>query len=167
MTDDRTPALDLVYELVVLLGEDMTRSLARDGLTVSRAHVMWELQQRGPSTQRALADALGVSPRHVTGLVDALEGGGLVVRRPHPADRRAVLVELTEPGSRAAEAMDRGKHDLARVLFGDMAPDRYRCLLAGLGEVLTALRERGLSAPEAAEAPGAQVGAEVGAEVGA
>jgi DNA-binding MarR family transcriptional regulator len=152
MTDARTPALDLVYELVVLLGDDMARSLARDGLTVSRAHLVWELQQRGPTTQRALAGALGVSPRHVTGLVDALEGSGFVARRPHPADRRAVLVELTEHGARAAAAMDRGKHELADVLFGDMSADRYGCFLEGLGEVLTALRERGLSESPAARA---------------
>ncbi|HEX6577304.1 MAG TPA: hypothetical protein VF082_02975, partial [Jiangellaceae bacterium] len=51
-------ALDRVLELVVLLNDDMTSSLARDGLTPSRAHVLWELRRRGPSTQRVLADAI-------------------------------------------------------------------------------------------------------------
>jgi len=65
-----------VLELVAVLQEDTTRSLARDGLTAARAHLLWELQHRGPTPQRALADALRVSARNITGLVD-----GLVVRR--------------------------------------------------------------------------------------
>ena len=144
-TDDRTGALDLVLELVVLLGEDMTRSLAGDGLSVARAHVLWELHQRGPTTQRVLADALGVSARNVTGLVDALAETGFVVREPHPNDRRATLVCFTERGSRTAAAMDSGKRDLAAVLFGPMAEARYSCFVDDLADVLTRLRERGLS----------------------
>ena len=146
----RGAALDLVYELVVLLGDDMARSLARDGLTVPRAHLLWELGRRGPTTQRELADALGVSARNVTGLVDALESTGFVARRAHPTDRRATLVSFTDHGARTAAALSRGKRELAEVLFGGMSDRRYACLLDGLDEVLTALRERGLAPdPEA------------------
>jgi DNA-binding MarR family transcriptional regulator len=141
----REAALDLVHELVVLLGDDMARSLARDGLTVPRAHLLWELEQRGPTTQRVLADALGVSARNVTGLVDALETSGFVARQPHPTDRRATLVTFTEHGARTAQSLSRGKRELAEVLFGEMAERRYACLMEGLDEVLTALRKRGLS----------------------
>ena len=34
-------ALDHVVELTVLLHDDMTESLAREGLTTSRAHLLW------------------------------------------------------------------------------------------------------------------------------
>jgi DNA-binding MarR family transcriptional regulator len=147
---DRTPALDLIYELVLLLGEDMHRALARDGLTESRAHLLWELDQRGPTTQRALATALGVSPRNVTGLVDALEATGFVRRAPHPQDRRATLVTFTEHGARIAAGLSRGKEELAGVLFDDMDPQRYACFVEGMREVLSALRERGLAPSPAA-----------------
>ena len=148
---DRTPALDLIYELVLLLGHDMREALARDGLTESRAALLWHLEQRGPSTQRALADALDVSPRNVTGLVDALEATGFVQRTPHPQDRRATLVAFTDHGARTAAALARGKEALAGVLFDGMAPERYAGFVEAMTEVLTALRERGLSS--AAEVP--------------
>ena len=50
------------------------------GLTRARAAVIWQLQERGPVTQRTLSQALRVSPRNVTGLLDALEAGGYVTR---------------------------------------------------------------------------------------
>jgi DNA-binding MarR family transcriptional regulator len=138
----RTAALDAVLELVVLLGEDMTRSLAADGLTTSRAHLLWELQQRGPTKQQVLAGALGVSARNVTGLVDGLVAGGFVTREPHPTDRRATLVSFTERGARTAEAMREGHGELARLLFGGMTRERYECFVEGLADVLAVLRER-------------------------
>jgi hypothetical protein len=81
-------ALDRVLELTVLLGRDMADSLAREGLTDSRAHLLWQLQQRGPCTQRTLAADLHVTPRAITALVDGLVATGFVTREPHPSDRR-------------------------------------------------------------------------------
>lgn len=134
--------LDQVLELTVLLNDDMTRSLARDGLTASRAHVLWELHQRGPVTQRALADALNVSARNVTGLVDGLVATGFVTREPHPSDRRATLVSLTEHGAATATEMQRGHRELADLLFAGMPTQRFECFTKGLGEVLSRLRDR-------------------------
>lgn len=37
-------------------------------------------------------------PRNVTGLLDALTDKGYVARQPHPTDRRATLVSLTDHG---------------------------------------------------------------------
>jgi DNA-binding MarR family transcriptional regulator len=51
-----------------------------------------------PSTQLALAQHLGVDRTAMTYLIDDLEAGGLVERRPDPADRRARRVALTDAG---------------------------------------------------------------------
>lgn len=149
-TDRWTGALDRVLELVVVLSDDMSRALARDGLTSSRATLLWELRRRGPVTQRELADSLGVSARTVTGLVDGLAAGGFVTREPHPTDRRAFLVTFTERGTRTVEALAEGQRQFAELLFGDLAPDRLDCFVAGLDHVLGRLREQGLS-PELRE----------------
>jgi DNA-binding MarR family transcriptional regulator len=132
--------LDRVFELTLLLGRDMTENLARDGLTDSRAHVVWELHHRGPCTQRTLADALHVTPRTITTLVDALESTGFVAREPHPSDRRATLVTLTPRGQASGRAMVAGKRRLARALFSDLPPETLDGLDLGLREVLARLR---------------------------
>src|SRR6476619_439305 len=106
-------ALDRVLELTVLLGRDMTDSLAREGLTDSRAHLLRQLQQRGPCTQRTLA-------------------AGFVTREPHPSDRRAALVTFTERGRATAQALLDGHRRLARQLFADLPPNVFDGFDAGL-----------------------------------
>jgi hypothetical protein len=81
---DFNETLDGLLELSVLLADDMARDLERRGLTRSRTHVVWLVHHRGPMTQRALADATGVSARNVTGLVDGLVDTGFVTRSRIP-----------------------------------------------------------------------------------
>lgn len=141
MVDERhTRALDQLLELAVLINEDMGASLPRDGLTPARAHLLWEVAEQGPSTQRALAQALGVSPRNVTGLVDALEETGFVTRAAHPEDRRARVVTLTDKAHEIVARMARDHAEFARLLFADMPADRLDGLSTGLDEVLGRLR---------------------------
>ena len=70
------------------------------GVSATAAAALEELLNRGPRTPSALARWLGVSGTSVTGTLDQLEGQGLVVRAPHPDDRRSVLVRLTPEGER-------------------------------------------------------------------
>jgi DNA-binding MarR family transcriptional regulator len=142
MTDVDT-ALDRTLELAVLVNEDMDRALAADGLTRSRAHVLWELHHRGPVPQRTLATALQVSARNITGMVDALVATGFVTRQPHPTDRRATLVTPTEHGRRTAAALARGRHELAVALFSDLPPDRLATFAEVLDLVLVRFRQLG------------------------
>ena len=76
------------------LGLSWTRVLALRRLSVE------------PYTLRRLAERLAADPPYVTLMVDDLEQRGLVRRRPHPEDRRAKLVELTEAGRTAAARAD-------------------------------------------------------------
>ncbi len=135
-----TEALDQVLELAVLLNEDMTRALAREGLTASRTHLLWELLHRGPSTQRVLAEALRVSARNITGLVDGLVETGFVTREPHPTDRRATLVTLTGHGAAVMAEMKVGHQEFAQLLFGDMSARQLDGFTKGLVTVLSKMR---------------------------
>jgi DNA-binding MarR family transcriptional regulator len=112
--DDVLRPLELTfarYELLMLL------SFTRDGcLTMAKAGAR-----------------LQVHPASVTNAASRLEAAGLVVRRPHPEDGRAVLVEITDAGrERVAEATGR----LNREVF--TSPD----LSSGrAGELVAILRD--------------------------
>lgn len=62
---------------------------------------------------RELAEELGVTVPTTTGLVDRLAREGLVERRPHPTDRRVVLVLPTAEGR---DAVRRSAAYLAEVM---------------------------------------------------
>ncbi|WP_218009921.1 MarR family winged helix-turn-helix transcriptional regulator [Actinomadura kijaniata] len=98
-------ALEKLFSLAVVTHQFMEAGLTERGLSRARATVLWNLRRGGPMPQRALAAAIEVSPRNVTGLVDALEADGFVARAPHPHDRRAVLVDLTDQGRATVEAL--------------------------------------------------------------
>lgn len=65
------------------------------GMSYARGRVVAALTVSGPVLMRALSEAVGVTPRTITGLIDALEADGWVERRAHPTDRRATIVALT------------------------------------------------------------------------
>ena len=75
------------------------------GLSWARVLALRQLTMQ-PHTLRALAERLAADPPYVTLMVDDLEERGLVQRTPHPEDRRAKLVELTEAGRAAAARAD-------------------------------------------------------------
>jgi DNA-binding MarR family transcriptional regulator len=127
-------------ELVVVLDDDMTQAIEALGLTPSRTHLLWELGQRGPVPQQVIAGALKVTPRAVTGLVDALVADGLVTREPHPSDRRATLVTLTARGRTLVAQLKRDHKRLARALFAPMPSRELDAFARGLTGVIDRLR---------------------------
>jgi DNA-binding MarR family transcriptional regulator len=129
-----------LLHLVVVLNADMTDRLARDGLTVSRAGVLWHVRRHGPVTQRTLADALGVSARTVTGLVDGLVETGFVTRQAHPTDRRATLVTLTPRATRVVRALERERAVFTRELFAGLPAATFDAFVDGLDHVIARVR---------------------------
>lgn len=139
---DRLRALlEQVFTLVSWLGDEMEREFEAQQLTRARAELLWRVADSGPLTQSTLSDALQCTPRNVTGLVDALEADGLVRRDPHPSDRRATLVALTNEGGAVLDGWNTGYDDLARRLFEDVPDDDLHGFELTLGHVLDRLSD--------------------------
>jgi DNA-binding MarR family transcriptional regulator len=87
------------------------------GLTFARyeALVLLTFSSRGSLPLGKMGERLQVHPTSVTSIVDRLEQAGLVVRRPHPDDGRAVLAEIT-PAGRAL--VEKATADLVGAEFG-------------------------------------------------
>jgi DNA-binding MarR family transcriptional regulator len=78
-----------------------------------------------------VAWGLMIHPATVTAVVDHLEKAGLVERRPHPDDRRAVLVVITKKGMEVADEATRA---LTEDLFGmdGVSPTEARTITKAL-----------------------------------
>lgn len=74
------------------------RTVDFGALTESRFEALHQLHHHGPMRMGELADVLGIVPRSVTGLVDALEADGFLERLADPEDRRAHVLQLTTAG---------------------------------------------------------------------
>ena len=134
--------LDRLLQIADLFQKDMARAFAGTGLTTARVHLLWMLQHHGPSTQQALAQLCEVSPRNITGLVDGLEHSGHVRRTPHPTDRRAVLVELTETARETMAKMQQEHVELNETLVASITPEDRAAVergVAALADHLAAL----------------------------
>lgn len=110
-------------------------------MTPARMRILAYLEEHGPSPMRALKDALKTTATNITGLVDALEGEGLVKRQDDPSDRRVTRIALTSKGRRErAGAWDAYEADVARV-FERLSPAERASLATGLTRLLEALEE--------------------------
>lgn len=97
---------------------------------------------RGPLTLGDLATAEGVRSATMSGIVNGLEADGLVRRRPHAADRRAVHVEATAAGRRVLERARAQRIDLVVSKLKDLPAEELDLLwrAAELLEARFALR---------------------------
>jgi DNA-binding MarR family transcriptional regulator len=107
------------------------------GLSFARYELLMVLSfsRRGELPLSKLGSRLQVHPTSVTNAVDRLERQGLLLRQPHPTDRRTTLAAITPVGRRTAlSATD----SLNREVFAQVGldPGEVRSLL----EVLDRLR---------------------------
>ena len=116
--------------------------LPTDSVSYARLRLLTALECDDHQTMRRLAEALDVTPRRVTALVDALEAEGLVERRPHPTDGRSTLVTLTEDGLKH-QAADWQQHQSEMALaFGDLSTEQQEQLLQISRDLTAAFRSR-------------------------
>ena len=83
---------------------------------------------------RVMGERLQLHPTSVTNIVDRLQADGLVRRVPHPTDRRATLVEITDTGTALRE---RATESVTSIEFGlgGLTPEQETQLTALLGKV--------------------------------
>jgi DNA-binding MarR family transcriptional regulator len=107
---------------------------AAHGLEPGWHDVLATLRRGGPPYElrpSEFAQGLMITSSGTTKRLDRLERAGLITRRPDPADRRGILIALTDEGRRMIDEVT-GPHlaNEARLLEALSEPERER--LAGL-----------------------------------
>lgn len=106
----------LFKRLHLELGALHDELLASSGISAGDLAVLLLIDAGEPESQQQMARRLDVDRTTMVALIDALEGEGLVARRPDPADRRRNVVELTKAGRttlrRAKRASDQAEQQL-------------------------------------------------------
>jgi len=95
-------AVNVIGALVVALGDRLSpREPGRDGRIIPPAALVHLSHCRRPTIE-SLRGVLGLSHPAAVRLADRLEAQGLAARTTDPQDARAITLQLTEAGRRAA-----------------------------------------------------------------
>lgn len=130
------------------LREQAWKDTAPRGLNPTQAQVLMILARTAPSGLRlsGIAEQIGVSAPTTSDSVSAMEGKGLVAKKPDPDDGRALAVTLTEEGRRAARELAEWP-DLLLEAVDVLDPTEEAVLLKALLKLIRGLQERGRIAP--------------------
>jgi MarR family transcriptional regulator for hemolysin len=144
------PRREILFELL-----DVARALrtyvdqrAREhGMTRAQWAVLARLERDEGMMQTEMAEALEIQPISLVRLVDRLCEQGLVERRPHPTDRRANCLYLTDAGrDRLIEMVPLAREISANVLasFSEQDVAEFlRRLVSLKGNIRSAAARRG------------------------
>jgi DNA-binding MarR family transcriptional regulator len=95
-------------------------------------HVIRGRQTGRYISPKDLADLLDISSASTTTLIDRLEKSGHIERRPHPSDRRALILMPTESAdARVREALAHS-HERMLAVAQELTPDERRVIVAFL-----------------------------------
>jgi DNA-binding MarR family transcriptional regulator len=135
-TEDPVQLADLLHGLTRRLRRGQAQRLAPLGLTPAQERALRLITRSDePPRMTELADRLGIVPRSLTTVIDALEQAGLVRRDIDPRNRRAILLRLTERGAAVRDELREARRHAAEDLFAPLSA-RDRALL---GDLLTRL----------------------------
>ncbi|WP_235562157.1 MarR family winged helix-turn-helix transcriptional regulator [Marmoricola sp. Leaf446] len=130
----------LSNELVVLTAR-LVRVVRRNdvGVPAASTRVLSLLDELGPSTVGALAEADRCRQPTMTGLVKGLADKGWVDRSPHPDDARSTLVALSDAGrAQLAGVRERNAALVAdRTEAAGLSPDDLATAVAVLRELVS------------------------------
>lgn len=128
---------ELVRRLSRRLRQGSARRLELFGLSDGQARVLRLVARSGSRPRMSdIARRIEVVPRSATTVVACLESKGLVVREIDLADRRSVLVSLTDAGRALVAEMSRDRDAVALELFGRLPRADRAVLLERLGRLV-------------------------------
>ena len=143
----------LLAQLGAYVGDDFHHRLAPVGIEPRTYAVLFALAADDGQSQRQLSERLGIHRNAMVTVIDTLEHRGLAKRMPHPQDRRAVAVTLTDKARRLLPVLDEHGRALEDKVSGPLSPkerDTLRHLLqrvaAGAGLIPGVHPQLGLSA---------------------
>jgi DNA-binding MarR family transcriptional regulator len=139
MTADPGPlnTISMLGQAYSLLGFQIVEGVVGAGYPQKPKHsaVFAQIDQQG-SRLTDLARRANMTPQAMGELVDELEELGYVTRRPHPTDRRAKLVVLTERGQAVIEAGKETILGLEERITEILGPDGHEALRQMLARLL-------------------------------
>lgn len=149
-SDTPADALAGLERITEYLRREIHLTLRVHGITTAQYNVLQALHCGPPEglTCSELGSRLSGADPDITRLLDRLAKQGLVRRHRNTQDRRAVLTEITEEGTRLLAFVAPLLDARIQTLFGHMAEARLQLLMDLLNEAMPAPKRNGEHAPQ-------------------
>lgn len=133
----------LIADVARLLRTEFDRrtSSAGLGLTPGEARILVAAARAGPVRQAVLAERVGIEAMTLSSYLDRLEAQGLVSRTTDPNDRRAKLVDVTEPADAVLVAITQISEKLRSDISESLSPGRLEEVRQGLKQIRVSLHK--------------------------
>ncbi len=130
----------LLSQLGIYLADDFVHRLEPFGVEPRAYAVLKALSENDGRSQRELSTELGIHRNVMVTVVDKLERDGLVKRMPHPADRRAFAVTLTDNARELLPKLDAQGHDQEDEITASLTDAEREAVLQYLQKMSRAAR---------------------------
>ena len=102
---------------------------AKFGSTMSVGYALLNIDRGGtPSTK--LGPKMGVEPQSLSRTLKTMESKGLITRKPSPADKRVVLIRLTEKGKKFRDNSREVVANLNQYLSDHLTPAERKSFIS-------------------------------------
>jgi DNA-binding MarR family transcriptional regulator len=118
------------------------KALAPHELSVARYRSLVNISRLGDCSMKELAVMTGIDRSTLTRVIDQLIEHGLVARAEDAADRRRVLLSITEAGRAKLAGAEAVVQEIGRKSLENIPEDTQRAMVEGLRAMLASFGDR-------------------------
>ncbi|MFC0105218.1 MarR family winged helix-turn-helix transcriptional regulator [Kibdelosporangium aridum] len=111
------------------------RCMGAAGITTAQLGALFVVQEQPGVTQQELAHALGQRESAITSMVTRLVDAGLISKRTHPKQYRAIALDLTTSGKQALERVRPVIQDFNEQMRAAIGADAFEATAQALAKL--------------------------------
>ncbi|MFN6194537.1 MAG: MarR family winged helix-turn-helix transcriptional regulator [Planctomycetota bacterium] len=134
---------DAIERLATLARAGEQQAASDQSLSPLQGRILAQLARRGALRVGDIGKHLMLTQGTVSAAISTLASKALVQKRRDPSEQRAVLVELTRPGQRAATAPEHGRTEPIAAAVAMLSGVESGLLLASLLKLIGTLEQEG------------------------
>ena len=131
----------LIHDVQRLMRKRFEARASGLGLSSAQWRLMVRVAKEAGITQARLAELLEIEPISVSRLVDRMEEGGWIERRPDPSDRRVRMIFPTDKASAAYADVKSLAGDVYEESLTGVSPEDRRVLIRTLDIIVRNLTD--------------------------
>jgi DNA-binding MarR family transcriptional regulator len=137
---DANKLADLTFHILTRYREKEIRFAAKNNLTQGEFRCLKFLGDNACLNNKQIAERMRVTPGRMTRIVDSLVDKKYVNREIDPADRRNMMLTLTESGVSMVQKLNSAYINVHRDILSDIDKQQQKPLLNAMDNLLSALK---------------------------